>query len=118
MMIEGALNSTSLMKRMTVLRRELRPYSARYVPASTPMGDPIRMPSSVIIPLPYSALSNPPLMPGGGVISANKRQDMPAMPGDSRVHRIAAKQANPVMVATRDNKRKEQSFAFLPARRF
>ena len=29
MMIEGALSSTSLMKRITVLSRELRPYSAR-----------------------------------------------------------------------------------------
>ena len=44
------------------------PYSARYVPASTPIGEPIRMPSSVITALPYSALSSPPPLPGGGVI--------------------------------------------------
>ncbi len=51
-MIDGALSSTSLTKRMTALKREPRPYSARYVPASTPIGPPIRMPIRVMTALP------------------------------------------------------------------
>ena len=51
-MIDGALSSTSLTNRITMLRRASRPYSARYVPASTPTGPPIRMPISVMMALP------------------------------------------------------------------
>jgi len=35
------------------------PSSARYVPAKTPIGEPIKMPSKVITPLPYNALRIP-----------------------------------------------------------
>ncbi len=52
MMIDGALSNTSFTKRMTALSREPRPYSARYVPASIPIGAPIKMPMSVITTLP------------------------------------------------------------------
>ena len=81
------------------------------------MGDPIRMPSSVITALPYSALSNPPWPPGGGVICVNRCQDIPASPCDSSVHRIAARQARPNAVATSDSARKMPFFALRSVRR-
>jgi hypothetical protein len=65
------------------------------VPASTPIGEPIKMPSRVMMALPYSALSNPPSLPGGGVISVNRCVDMPAKPCETSVQRMAARQADP-----------------------
>src|SRR5450755_2272909 len=118
MMIDGALNSTSLMKRTTVLKRELRPYSERYVPANTPIGEPIKIPSNVIMALPYSALSKPPSLPGGGVIWVNTWRDMPAKPCEMSVHRIAARHARPVMVATNDSARNAPFLPLRKARRF
>ena len=38
------------------------------------------MPSTVMMALPYSAFSSPPALPGGGVICANRCQDMPEIP--------------------------------------
>jgi len=58
-MMDGALSSTSFTKRMTMLSLESRPYSARYVPASTPIGAPMKMPRIVITALPYNALRRP-----------------------------------------------------------
>ena len=52
MMIEGALRSTSFMNRIVALSSERRPYSAKYVPASKPIGEPMAMPSSVMTALP------------------------------------------------------------------
>src|SRR6202522_4852457 len=98
MMMDGALKSTSLMKRITVLKYDLRPYSAKYVPARTPMGDPIRIPRSVMTALPYKALSKPPRPPCGGVDWVNRCQDMPARPRDTKVHSIAARHASPIHV--------------------
>src|ERR1700693_4735006 len=118
MIIEGALKSTSLMKRTSVLNRELRPYSARYVPAKTPIGEPIKMPSKVITPLPYNALSNPPSLPGGGVVCVNKCHDMPAKPCEINVQRMAARHARPASVASNESDRNSAFFAFRYARRF
>jgi len=56
MMIEGALSWTSFMKRTTVLSRLPCPYSAKYVPASNPIGAPIKIPSAVMMTLPTMAI--------------------------------------------------------------
>ncbi len=75
------------------------------------MGEPIRMPSSVITPLPYMALSKPPWLPGGGVICVKIRDDMPASAvryaGSTE---CAAKQASPVK---RGDQRQRQKGAVL-----
>src|ERR1700722_18195181 len=117
MMMEGADSSTSLMKRISVLTREPRPYSARYVPASTPIGEPIRMPSKVMTALPYNALDRPPWLPGGGVISVNKCHDMADNPCDTSVQRIAPRHASPVNVASSDSVNKSPFLIFRNVRR-
>ena len=42
--------------------------SARYVPAATPIGVPIRIAPRLMMRLPNSAFAMPPSEPGGGVI--------------------------------------------------
>jgi len=63
MMMDGADNSTSLMKRITGSSQRsahIRPVGA----GQHPIGEPINMPSSVITALPYKAFSKPPWLPG------------------------------------------------------
>jgi len=97
------------MSAMTVLRRELRAIFARYVPASTPMGEPIRMPSSVITPLPYQRIEQPTLAAGR---RGHLREQAPGHarePCDSRVHKIAAKQQ---AASCRDQRQHEKGAVF------
>ena len=70
-MIDGALRRMSLTKRTTSPNRLARAYSARNVPARIPVGVAMAVAIPVIITLPAMALSNPPLLPGGGVICMN-----------------------------------------------
>src|SRR5579885_3351813 len=91
----------SLTKRMVSPSARLRAYSARYVPAATPIGVPIRMATSDIAALPKKALARPPSAPGGGVISVNSAGVWAAMPLPSAVHRIQTSQNRPNAVASR-----------------
>src|SRR3984885_15539971 len=72
------------------------------------------MPSKVMTALPYRALSTPPALPGGGVISVKTRGDIPARPRETSVQRMAARQASPARVASIESPRNAQ---FLSLRR-
>ena len=80
-MMDGALSKMSLIKRTTSPNRLPRLYSARNVPARMPVGVPINVAMKVIATLPKIAFSNPPVLPGGGVVSANKLGEIAARLG-------------------------------------
>src|SRR5215470_15932364 len=100
--MEGALRSTSLMKRVAAAIFPLLPYSARYVAASTPTGAPMRMPSTVSTKLPKMAFNRPPELPGGVVVSVNILMLRPSTPMRSKVHKIQARMKMPSAVASTD----------------
>src|ERR1700742_3959727 len=112
--IEGADNRMSLMKRIVSPISRLLAYSARYVPAPTPIGVPIRIAISDMIALPKKALSRPPSEPGGGVISVNNAGLIALMPLISAVHKIQTSQNNPKIVAATAS---VSAIAFLMRRR-
>ena len=97
--IDGADSRMSLMKRIVSPMKRLFAYSARYVPAATPIGVPIRIAISDMIALPKNALSRPPSEPGGGVISVNSAGLIALMPLISAVHKIHTSQNRPKIVA-------------------
>ena len=94
-MIDGALSRMSLIKRTTSPKRLPRLYSARKVPARMPVGVPIRVAIKVITTLPKIAFSNPPALPGGGVISVNNAGVIAAIPFHSNVHRTRTSHSKP-----------------------
>src|ERR1700691_519861 len=67
--------------------------------------------------LPYSAFKRPPWLPGGGVICVNRCQDMPAIPCEIKVHRMAPRHASPASVASKESARKMPFFTLRKARR-
>ena len=64
-----------------------------------PRGAPISTPMTVITTLPKMALSRPPSLPGGGVISVNTAPDRPPMPFHSRLARISRSAPRPSAAA-------------------
>ena len=99
MMIEGALNRMSLMKRTIVASFEFAPYSARYVPARMPIGAPSARPIPVMIRLPTIELSKPPTTPGGAVFLVKTSSDNPPTPFHKSVPRMIASMLRPRAVA-------------------
>src|SRR5688572_30384755 len=100
--MEGADSRMSLTKRIVSPRRadqRVRANSARYVPASTPIGAPNSTPSRLIRMLPNIALSRPPSSPGGGVILVKRSRSSAEMPLRSVVHTIHVSQNRPKIVA-------------------
>src|SRR3546814_10952639 len=85
------------------LDQDLFAYSDRKVPASTPIGAPMRMPSRLMIALPTKALSRPPSSPGGGVIWVNRSRLSEAIPLRRVVHMIQTSQNRPNTVARIDS---------------
>src|ERR1700722_15605054 len=97
--IDGADSNTSDTKRTALASGEVAPYSARYVPASSPIGVPIRVPIPVWINVPTIAFSKPPFDPGGFVMLVNTESPRPAAPFQTSVNRIDASNSNPINVA-------------------
>ncbi len=72
------------------------------MPAKIPTGVPIAVPMNAISRLPAIALSRPPELPGGGVISVNKRGPKAWNPAWNSVIRIQNRNARPNTIASSD----------------
>jgi len=99
------------MKRMAVPRRVWLAYSARKVPASTPIGVPSAIASALITALPKKALSRPPRSSGGGVIMVNRSGPKLAMPLLTVTHRIQTSQNRPKTAAATANSMASRSLS-------
>ena len=102
-MIDGALSRMSLTNRTASPNQRPRAYSARKVPARMPVGVPIKVAITVIAKLPAIALSRPPLLPGGGVISVNSADPIAPTPFSSNVHSTSTSHNRPNAVAMVDS---------------
>jgi hypothetical protein len=72
------------------------------VPASIPIGAPMKTPKTVSIRLPTMALARPPALPGGGVISVKMASDRPPTPFQRSVAKTITSHAAPKAVAATD----------------
>ena len=66
-----------------------------------PIGVPIATPIAVMMRLPTMALSRPPELPGGGVISVNTPSESPEKPWYTSVPRMIARIPTPSTVAAK-----------------
>src|SRR2546426_5389597 len=100
--IDGVPLSTSAMNRTRKPSRP-DPYSARYIPAPTPIGTPINAARPTMIPVPTMAFATPPPdWPAGTGFLVKKAQSIDEAPFTTRLPRMSTR------ASTATNERSEE----------